>query len=59
MITMAALTELFSQVMRERPELHGNRAVNLFIQDSIEILRQRPQQPSARPPFAPVDVNDR
>ena len=40
---MAELTDLFSRVMRERPALTGDRNVALFIQDSIEIVRQQPQ----------------
>lgn len=59
MMTMAELTDLFSRVMRERPALTGDRNVALFIQDSIEIVRQRPAPPTRRLPFAPVDVNDR
>ena len=58
MIRMDDLTALFSRVLRERPELQGNRAVDLFIQDNIEIVRRYPQRPEPRPPLAPVDLDD-
>ncbi|MEO9297548.1 hypothetical protein [Devosia alba] len=45
-LSLAELTALFSEVLRERPELQGNRAVELFIQDCIEVLRDRaPEMP--------------
>lgn len=46
-LSLADQTALFSKVLRERPELQGNRAVDLFIQDCIEVLRDRaPAKPS-------------
>lgn len=46
-MTLAELTALYSRVLRERPELQGDRKVDLFIQDCIEVLRDRaPAKPS-------------
>lgn len=53
-MTLADLTALYSKVLRERPELQGDRNVDLFIQDCIEELRNRPTPPS---PKAPVDYD--
>lgn len=41
-MTLAELTALMSRVLRDRPELQGDRKVELFIQDCIEAVRDRP-----------------
>lgn len=58
-MTLAALTALYSKVLRARPELQGNRAVDLFIQDCIdEQRRQEAGRPKERAPLAPCDFSE-
>jgi len=56
-LSLAELTAIYSRVLRERPELQGNRAVDLFIQDCIDELKARPERQGERPPLAPVDFD--
>lgn len=58
-MTLAELTALYSKVLRARPELQGNRAVDIYIQDCIEeVRRQEAGRPKERAPIAPVDFSE-
>ncbi len=57
-MTLAELTDLYSIVLRRRPDLRGVRDVDLFIQDCIDELKSRPERPREPRPLVPVDLID-